>query len=188
MYQFDKTDTFDKGSLFYLADLQVGRYAIETKKIVLGACATMKNKMMKELEKLENSLKYMTKDLKEIEDSWSDHFNANDPDDMYLRSAFAKAEDKLSDVRRTILGINAPVIAEGRLYKNSAGRYQIQGTEVYFTSGSTLEVLYARYALDPREWIESSVEHNGTDYCLTRLQGVSMEGLIARAKEYPMWN
>lgn len=142
----------------------------------------MKERMIKELSKLENTLKYITKDLQKIEDSWPDHFDENDPEDMYLRTSFYRIEDQLSDVRRMLQGIGAEVVAQGRLYHNSAGRYEIEGTDYYFTSGSSIEVLY-----DGR-WIPSSVEHTGGDYYLTRLKDVSMKGLMARAKRYPSWD
>lgn len=144
----------------------------------------MKDKMLKDLKKLENDMKYITKDLKGIDDSWTDHFNSEDPNDIYLRHTVAEIEDKLSKVRRVIQGIYAPVVAEGRLIKNSSGRYEIEGTGYYFTSGSTVEVLVTRWKGDPQEWVKSSVEHDGTDYYLTMFTG-SMEGLNARVKEYP---
>lgn len=142
----------------------------------------MKLRMVNELSKLENTLKYITKDLRKIEDSWPDQFDENDPEDMYLRSSFNRIEDKLSDVRRMLQGIGAEVVAQGRLYHNSAKRYEIEGTDYYFTSGSSIELLY------DGEWISSYVEHNGEDYYLTRLKGVSMRGLMARAKRYPSWD
>lgn len=142
----------------------------------------MKERMVKELSNLENTLKYITKDLQKMEDSWTDHFNENDPEDMYLRSSFNRIEDKLSDVRRMLGGIGAEVVAQGRLRHNIAKRYEIEGTGHYFTSGSSIEVLYEG------EWIPSSVEHNGEDYYLTSLKSVSMSGLMARAKQYPWWD
>jgi hypothetical protein len=141
-----------------------------------------KERTIKDLVQLETTLKRITKDLQKIEDSWPDHFNENDPEDMYVRSSFNRFEDKLSDVRRMIQGIGAPVVAQGRLYHNESKRYEIEGTDYYFTSGSSIEVLYEG------EWIPSSVEHSGKDYYLTRLKSVSMEGLTARAKSYPSWD
>lgn len=142
----------------------------------------MKERMVKELSKLESTLKNITKDLRKIDDSWPDHFDENDPEDMYLKSSFYRIEDKLSDVRRMLQGIGAEVVAQGRLYHNAAKRYEIEGTDCYFTSGSSIEVLY------DGEWIPNSVEHNGEDYYLTRLKGVSMNGLMARAKRYLAWD
>lgn len=142
----------------------------------------MKTRMVRELSNLESTMKYITKDLQKIEDSWDDHFDENDPEDMYLRSEFNRIEEALSDVRRKIKGIGAEVVAQGRLYHNSAKRYEIEGTDYYFTSGSSIEVLY------DGQWIPSSVEHNGEDYYLTRLKSVSMNGLMARAKKYPSWD
>jgi hypothetical protein len=140
----------------------------------------MKERLINDLRQLEGTLKRITKDLQKAEDSWSDHFNESDPEDMYLRSQFYRIEDKLSDVRHMLQGIGAEVVAQGRLYHNSSKRYEIEGTDYYFTSGESIEVLY------DGQWIPSSVEHNGNDYYLTRLKDVSMHGLMARAKRYPM--
>lgn len=140
-----------------------------------------KERMVKELVQLESTLKRITEGLQKIEDSWPEHFNESDPEDMYLRNSFYRIEDKLSDVRRMLQGIGAEVVAQGRLYHNSAKRYEIEGTDYYFTSGSSVEVLY------DGAWVSSDVEHDGDDYYLTRLKGVSMKGLMARAKKYPYW-
>ncbi|MEC0238242.1 DUF5348 domain-containing protein [Paenibacillus kribbensis] len=148
----------------------------------------MKKRMLKEFGALEESLKWITKDLKKMEDSWTDFFNAGDPQDMYLRRTFGGLEDKLSDVRRKLQGIHAEIVAEGTLRHNKDGRYEIEGTDYYFTSGSSIEVLHSFYEDEPLEWIESTVEHDGADYYLTRLKGVSMNGLTARAKRYPLWD
>lgn len=144
----------------------------------------MKDRLIGDLRQLEGTLKRITKDLQKAEDSWPDHFDESNPEDMYLRSSFYRIEDKLSDIRHLIRGIGAEVVAQGRLYPNSVGRYEIEGTDYYFTSGQSIEVLY------DGEWIPSSVEHGGPrgDYYLTRLKDVPMNGLMARAKRYPSWD
>lgn len=142
----------------------------------------MKEQIIKDLVNLQSSLKRITKDLQNIDYAWTDHFNKDDPEDMYLRNSFRHIEDKLSDVRRMLEGIGAPVIAQGRLYHNTDKRYEIEGTNIYFTSGSSIEVLYEG------EWVPSSVEHTDGDYYLTALRGVNMHGLMARAKKYPSWD
>jgi hypothetical protein len=141
-----------------------------------------KSDMLKELMLLESKLKRLNKDLRAMEDSWTDHFDENDPEDMYLRNSFYMIEDKLSDVRLILVGIGAEVVAQGRLYHNESKRYEIEGTDHYFTSGSSIEVLY------DGAWRKSTVEHNGNDYYLTSLKSVSMNGLMARVKRYPMWD
>src|SRR5690625_3110068 len=98
-----------------------------------------KTRAFSKMIQLEAELKYITKDLQEIEDSWLDHFNEDDPQDMYLRSSFSRIEEKLSDVQIMIKRMNAEIIAEGRLWRNSDGRYEIEGTDYYFTSGEYIE-------------------------------------------------
>lgn len=50
---------------------------------------------------------------------------------------------------------------EGYLIKNgTTGRYEIEGKDRYFTSGSPLEV-WNGYE---ERWVRSRVEHNGKDY------------------------
>lgn len=135
-----------------------------------------KTELINELISLDSKLKSITKRLAYIENEWPNHFNENDPEDLYIRNKFASIENKLTDVRFDIKMLTAQVAAQGKLILNSDRRFKIEGTDYYFTSGSYIEVLY-----DGR-WISGTIEHNGEDYYITSLKGVSLLGLTARVK------
>lgn len=78
-----------------------------------------------------------------------------------------------------------PVKSQGHLFKNSAGRYQIEGTERYFTSGDSCEV-FLPFHDDEEEnyaWIPTSIEHH-KDYYFTARPDVPMAGALVRTKGY----
>ncbi|MET3546880.1 hypothetical protein ABID47_003496 [Paenibacillus favisporus] len=143
-----------------------------------------KDTMLQELLNLEAHLKEITHGLRQMDSTWSDHFDPADPDDMYLCSTFAKVEDKLSAVRRLIQGIGAQVIAQGTLIKNADGQYAIGNTGIMLTAGSAVEVLF-RSSEQDAEWIESGIELCGEEYALTGFPRLDLEGLTVRVKQYP---
>jgi hypothetical protein len=122
--------------------------------------------------------------IEEIDYNWTEHYSKDKAEDMYQRTINMNIKSQLEDIRKLILQANAPVKDKGRLFKNSAGRYELPSGN-YFTSGGSLEFLL----VDPKgswpdEWIRSSVEHNGEDYYLTEAKELPMEGLLVRVKDY----
>ncbi|MCY9746384.1 DUF5348 domain-containing protein [Paenibacillus larvae] len=142
----------------------------------------MKNEIKKELSNLLPQMEKITIMISKAEDSWTDHFDPNDPDDMYLRTMFYRISDKLDDVLQIAQRAAAEVLAEGTLIKNSVGRYQIASTDVYFTTGSSIEYLGQNAYGDGAEWISSRVEHNGEDYYIAADPKLKMSGIKARIK------
>ena len=62
----------------------------------------------------------------------------------------------------------AAIGQQGRLVRNSAGRFEMEGTDVVFTCGSCCEV-YAPYFSDEEEWMTwmpTSIEYS-SDYYFT---------------------
>jgi hypothetical protein len=143
-----------------------------------------KQEIKNELAKLLPQMKKVAKMMEKAEDDWTNYFNESDPEDMYLRSMFYRIAEKLEDARRIAKQVDAKVTAEGILYKNSAGRYEIEDG-VYFTSGSAIEFLLEDE--DRSEWIYSSVEHN-EDYYIVNHKRLNMEGIRARIKYSPDWD
>ncbi len=145
----------------------------------------MKTQIQTELEKLEPQIKWVTNMIKEAEEDWPVHFNRTEPNDLYLQGMFYQIQGKLDDARRLIRHVVAPILKEGFLHKRSDGRYGLQdGT--YFTSGGTIEYLLTEPGEDAR-WVNSRIEHDGTDYCIVANPKLSMEGLRVRVKQLPMW-
>ncbi|OZB98699.1 DUF5348 domain-containing protein [Paenibacillus sp. XY044] len=143
-----------------------------------------KDTMLQELLNLETNLKEITKGLRQIDGKWRDHFDTTDPEDMYLCSTFAKVEDELSTVRRLIQGIEANVIAEGRLKMKGDGQYVVENTDAVLTAGAVVEVLFRSSDKDA-EWIVSGVELCGEAYTLSGFPRLDLEGLTVRIKQYP---
>lgn len=79
-----------------------------------------------------------------------------------------------------------PVKSKGTLFLNSEGRYQIEGTEHYFTSGSFCEVFLPFYDDEDEyyTWIPTSIEHKNGDYYFTARPDVSLAGAIVRTRGY----
>ncbi|MBB3126684.1 hypothetical protein FHS19_001338 [Paenibacillus rhizosphaerae] len=143
-----------------------------------------KDTVLQELFNLESNLKEIIHGLRQIDGTWSKHFDPADPDDMYLCTTFAKVEDELSAVRRMIQGIGARVVAQGMLIKNGDGQYVIENADAVLTAGSVVEVLF-RSSEQDAEWIESGVELCGGEYVLTGFPRLDLEGLTVRIKQYP---
>ena len=71
----------------------------------------------------------------------------------------------------------------GRLVRNAAGRFEMEGTDIEFTCGSSCEV-YAPYFSDEEEWmtwLPTSIEHSG-DYYFTARPELKLEGALVRIK------
>ena len=78
----------------------------------------------------------------------------------------------------------AAVEAQGHLSRNAAGRFEMEGSDIEFTSGSSCEV-YTPYFSDEEDWmtwIPTSIEHKG-DYYFTARPDMKMEGALVRIKE-----
>lgn len=78
----------------------------------------------------------------------------------------------------------AAVEAQGHLSRNAAGRFEMEGADIEFTSGSSCEV-YASYFSDEEDWmtwIPTSIEYSG-DYYFTARPDMKMEGALVRIKE-----
>lgn len=90
-----------------------------------------------------------------------------------------QVQDKISDAYYLLKNLDKPVRAEGRLEKQSNGRYQVDGVEL--TSGS-----YVEFFDDDEDggcYVPSRVEHNGEDYYIVALgREKSIKGLRVRIK------
>lgn len=79
-----------------------------------------------------------------------------------------------------------PVQFEGTLYKNSAGRYQVEGSETYYTSGELIE--FFTLCCDTYEekevgaWVVSSVENTNGEYYIVGYPEIKLDGLRVRVK------
>lgn len=110
-------------------------------------------------------------------------------EELFLTDELYGILDRLSDISHTLNYLDRPVKAEGRLYKNSNGRYELNGHE--FSSGCGIEYL----ADDDRHmtydesdeyvsvpyWCSSRIEHDGNDYYIVGAsKDLELEGLQVR--------
>ncbi|MCM2535145.1 hypothetical protein NDK43_25885 [Neobacillus pocheonensis] len=77
--------------------------------------------------------------LNEMEDRYGNmpeeiECNYDEPEDQYKARMAQDILDKLRDAKRQLEWIFSPILAEGFLVKRTDGRYEIAGTDFYFTS------------------------------------------------------
>lgn len=103
-----------------------------------------------------------------------------DPNEAFFRNQIHSISYRLEDMFYDIKYLEREIIAEGDLYLNSQGRYEID-KDNYLTSGAVCEVLVAGNSF---EWIKTSIEHDGEHgYYATALgRDVSIDGLHARVR------
>ncbi|RAU92491.1 DUF5348 domain-containing protein [Paenibacillus sp. YN15] len=141
---------------------------------------SIREQIKSELEKLLPQMKRVVNLIEDTEDNWLDHYERLDPDDQFQRYMFYFIAESMQKAQRTIEIMKAPVVASGKLYKNSAGRYEYERGS-YFTSGCPIEFLHEEEGRDP-SWIHSRVEHNGSDYYIVGYPNLSMNGLFVRMR------
>lgn len=145
-----------------------------------------KNEIKVELRRMLPQFKAVSKMITTAEDSWTKHYNENDPEDMYLRTMFYRIGEKLDDVRDLLRSVTSEVVETGKIHHNESKRYELPSGH-YYTSGSSIEFL-RQERNGPAEWVASSVEHNGDDYYIVADRNLPMAGLTVRRKNYPSWD
>lgn len=126
-------------------------------------------------------LKQLYDVLQKVEDNTG--FSEGSVDDRMYRSLLCKAKNNLEDILSIAYNIDAPIVTEGILYKNSAGRYEMNDSH-YFTSGSSIEVLIYDDFYENHSWVSSSVEHQNGDYYVVACPKLKMDGMRARVRKY----
>ena len=131
-----------------------------------------------ELEELLPRMQRVFKQIKDMEDEWSNHYDRNDPEEQYRRGMFYKAGDLMDDAARVLTQVFEDVRVEGYLKQQSNGRYELNGTELF--SGSGIEFLSVDH--DPPRWVATHIEHYDGDYRLVNYREVPLNGLHVRIK------
>lgn len=104
-----------------------------------------------------------------------------DPNEVFLRDNCSSIVARLSDIANELRYLNRPILEEGRLNKNTNGRYEISG-RYEFVSGSPIEVLIWDDFDECEKWVLTRVEHSGDDYVLFHHKELPMAGLRARRR------
>lgn len=104
---------------------------------------------------------------------------SNDLDYTFKRDQYLSLLRQLEDISSEVNYLNKPISIEGRLYKNTDGRYAFPNGD-YLTSGNTVELLcqdeYDTY------WVKTTIEHSEDYYALDLGKEVSLEGMTARMR------
>lgn len=110
-------------------------------------------------------------------------YDRENPEQNFKADNYLRVLDLLGDVDSILEWLEKPIVAEGVLVKNAGGRYQIDGTDVEFTSGRPLDVWHYDDWKEKEVWTRSRVEHGNGDYYIVALgKDVSIEGLKVRTR------
>lgn len=105
-------------------------------------------------------------------------YDSENPEEKFKDLIAYEIVNNLEDINSLLKWIEKPVIATGKLIKNSNGRYEIGDREL--TSGSTLD-----YYDEDRGWVKTRIEHNGTDYYIvSRGRDEYIDNVLVRVREY----
>lgn len=145
---------------------------------------------MNKLSELTMKLNSLNADIKEVleyskfrdyEDLSALDYNKN-AEDLLLIEEYRILLDKLDYVSNEIEYLKRPIKEEGTLYLNELGRYQIKGSNTYYSSGYGIEFLTYDDYKDCYCWHTSTVEHNGKDYYIVGYPSVELNGLKVRVR------
>lgn len=147
--------------------------------------------LMKHLTDLSNEINSIVKktEFELYEDLSGVSYDKNSSEDLLLLDEAKRMMDKLASVSATVDYLNRPIKRMGVLHKNDAGRYEIDGSATYYTSGSLIEFLCTddRYIGDEGDtipyWQISHIEANEKgQYYIVYYNHVQLDGLVVRTR------
>ena len=140
------------------------------------------SKASREVTRISQDIEKLVKEtqFEEYDDLSGREFDLDDPNQIQLWDEMKHIMDRLNGIRHDVEYLNKRVIASGKLYKNSNGRYEACGRE--FSSGSLIEALIDDGLFDSPRWEVSRIEHNGSDYYLYGHKEVNLSGLEIRIR------
>lgn len=133
----------------------------------------------KDLAKIAPTMKRLANDLEELRGDLDK--STLDTESLSELYQLLKLADPLDAAAHNIEFLNKAIVAEGVLYKNSAGRYAIND-DYYFTSGSGIEILVYDDMAEHEYWLKTAIEHNGEDYYATARPALPLSNFQARAR------
>lgn len=105
--------------------------------------------------------------------------NERDPEERQLHDELHTALYHLDNVCSILSYYDRPVVAEGVLYRNANGRYELDGHEL--TSGQTIELMVYDPDWDKApHWVRTKIECDSDYYAV--YQHMSLEGKQARIR------
>jgi hypothetical protein len=132
------------------------------------------NEVLKILEKMKYDLKRINESADEFE------YDYDNVEDRFKNNMARKIANHTDELLYLAEWLAKPVVKEGRLVKdNSTGRYEIEGTDFYFTSGSTIEI----WDIEDECYVKTRIEHTAGDYYAYAFgPEIKLEGLKARIR------
>lgn len=167
-------------------DKPLYKYIIVSNKII----KYKRGVIMAELKDLTMKLKRLSNDIDDIlsysryrdyDDLSGVDYN-NDSETLLLVEEYKSILNRLEYIADTMEYLDRPIKEQEVLYLNQSERYQIKGSNHYYTSGSRIEFLVYDKWNNVKAWHISSVEHNGTDYYIVGYPSVLLDGLTVRTR------
>ncbi|MEK5217730.1 DUF5348 domain-containing protein [Psychrobacillus sp. FSL H8-0487] len=101
----------------------------------------------------------------------------NDPEVQLLSKEYLEIAYHLSKALNVMQYHQKPVKATGTLVKRPDGRYEIEGTDYYFTSGSPIEI----WDSEDGHFVRTKIEYK-EDYYAVGYQDLLLDGVLARIR------
>lgn len=108
---------------------------------------------------------------------------ATEEERTYVKNLLGVGSNAFDESDWRLKRMYAAVGKKRRLVRNSVGRFEMEGTGIEFTCGSSCEV-YAPYFSDEEEWmtrLPTSIEYGG-GYYFTARPDMNLEGVLVRSK------
>lgn len=138
--------------------------------------------MIERFRKVTPIIRELVDDLEWIQDEF-DPENATEEERTYVKHLLSLSSNCFDESDWRLKRMYAAVGKKGRLVRNSAGRFEMEGTDIEFTCGSSCEV-YVPYFSDEEEWmtwLPTSIEYS-EDYYFTARPDMKLEGALVRIK------
>ena len=142
----------------------------------------LKQGMIERFRKAAPIIQELVDDLAWIQNEFNPE-KATEEERTYVKHLLGLGGNCFDESEWRLKRMYAAIGKTGRLVRNAAGRFEMEGTDIEFTCGSSCEV-YAPYFSDEEEWITwlpTSIEHSG-DYYFTARPELKLEGALVRIK------
>ena len=138
--------------------------------------------MIERFKKAAPIIQELVDDLAWIQNEFNPE-KATEEERTYVKHLLSLGSNAFDESDWRLKRMFAAVGQQGRLIRNKAGRFEMEGIDIEFTCGSSCEV-YAPYFSDEEEWmtwLPTSIEYSG-DYYFTARPDMKLEGALVRIK------
>ncbi len=138
--------------------------------------------MIERFRKAAPMIRKLVDDLAWIQNEFNPE-NATEEERTYVKHLLSLGSNAFDESDWRLKQMFAAIGKKGRLVRNSAGRFEMEGTDIEFACGSGCEV-YVPYFSDEEEWmtwLPTSIEYS-EDYYFTERPDMKMEDTLVRIK------